>query len=615
MGKQVDLADSDGAPLVTKDYLAQRQAAALAGRVYNPIFGFATVDHVGGGRKYPYDPYYGEFSPRLALAWNPKFEHGILGKLLGPGRTVIRGGYSRIYGRMNGSPLVTASILGVGLMQPVQCIGASKPLQCLGTNGVDPTTAFRIGTDGMVAPLAAVGQTLQEPYYPGVGSNAAAGDTQLIDPKMRPNRSDQFTLSLQRAVGSHIFEAGYIGRIIRHERQEINLDAVPFMTTLNGQCFASAFANLYTQLSTGAAVQAQPFFEGAMGGSASAYCNKSASCTAALAANLRSSILSTQVYNLWASLNSTPSWTVGRTMLSSAPSQASSAYVFTDLAWGNYNALFVTWTVRDWHGPDHAIELYVGPGAGHRHSKPERQQLHCSQSLGHPLSGPNSFDVKFLYNLMMVYEPRYFSGRKGIFAHLLGGWSIAPLFTAQSGSPLNVAISGGPNTDCQSFGAQNCSSGKSYENAVALVPYSGGNSAHYKVAVTSGPGSTGNPAIGGSGMNLFTDPSQVYSGFRRPVLGIDTSGGGFSVLRGLPSWNPDATISKDFSVRERFGATLIFQFTNILNHFQPPDPTLSIDSPTTWLSSALNSPPLGRGSSSLACACIFSRKKEEEAAD
>ena len=46
-------------PVVTADYMAQRQKAALAGSVYNPILGFSTVNNIGAGSKYPYDPFYG----------------------------------------------------------------------------------------------------------------------------------------------------------------------------------------------------------------------------------------------------------------------------------------------------------------------------------------------------------------------------------------------------------------------------------------------------------------------------------------------------------------------------------------------------------------------------
>src|SRR5215831_18714335 len=84
----------------------------------------------------------------------------ILGSIFSHGQTVIRGGYSRIYGRLNGVPLVLTPLLGTGLLQPVSCIGASRTGQCLGNGGVDPTTAFRIGADGMTAPLPSISQTL-----------------------------------------------------------------------------------------------------------------------------------------------------------------------------------------------------------------------------------------------------------------------------------------------------------------------------------------------------------------------------------------------------------------------------------------------------------------------
>ena len=50
--------------------------------------------------------------------------------------------------------------------------------------------------------------------------------------------------------------------------------------------------------------------------------------------------------------------------------------------------------------------------------------------------GPQSFDIKFIYNLSMYYTLPFFKGQKGVLGHLLGGWTIAPLFTAQSGGAI-----------------------------------------------------------------------------------------------------------------------------------------------------------------------------------
>jgi hypothetical protein len=167
-GRQVLLTYQDGSPVVTADYMAQRQKAALAGSAYNPILGFSTVNNVGAGRKYPYDPFYGGFAPRFSIAWNPKYNDGVLGKLLGNNATVLRAGYGRLYGRQNGVIQILTPLLAPGLLQAVSCTGVSRTGQCLGNNGVDPGTAFRVGPDGLFLPAARGFPPCLSQYLPGV---------------------------------------------------------------------------------------------------------------------------------------------------------------------------------------------------------------------------------------------------------------------------------------------------------------------------------------------------------------------------------------------------------------------------------------------------------------
>jgi hypothetical protein len=594
-GKQVGLTDQSGTPIVLTDFLAEKQKAALAGQVYDPTVGFATIRNMSPSLKYPFDPFYGGLSPRIAAAWNPSFDSGLLGSVFGHGKTVIRGGYSRIYGRLNGVGLVLVPLLGTGLLQPVSCIGASATGQCLGNGGVDPITAFRIGADGLTAPLPTASPTLPQPYLPGVNGSAAAGDGSELDPHLKPNHSDEFNFTVQRALSEKlVIEAGYIGRRIRDEFQEINIDAVPYMTTLGGQSFANAYANLYQQLAGGATVPSpQPFFEAALGGANSTYCVNFASCTAAVAANLNSSknplISTTQVYRLWNALSAVPSWRLGRTLLSSPAigggplaSQLSSLEYITSLGWGNYNAAFLSFNAKNWHGvttrSNFTWSRAMGTGS--------LQQSTSSSTVVDPWNlhasyGPQPFDIRFVFSQLMVYQSPLFRSQRGVAGRLLGGWSISPLFTAQSGAPLQVNVSTGSNSDAQAFGEIYGNNNRAYENAVLTGPYTGGNSAHYNVS-SSGAGVNGNPSKGGSGINLFADPNATYALFRRPILGLDTTGGGAGVLRGLPSWSLDATVSKEIRATERLGATFIIQITNVLNHFQPENPTLNIDQPQTW---------------------------------
>ena len=165
-GNQPMVVDRDGNNFASADYLALREKAALAGTVYQPILGFSTVRNVGAGRKYPFDPFYAGFSPRVSAAWNP---------VSGLASTVFRGGYARIFGRINGINIVQVPLQGTGIGQAVACIGANSSGQCLGSSGVDPTTAFRIGTDGMSAPLPASIKVLAQPYFPGHRRQRAVG--------------------------------------------------------------------------------------------------------------------------------------------------------------------------------------------------------------------------------------------------------------------------------------------------------------------------------------------------------------------------------------------------------------------------------------------------------
>jgi hypothetical protein len=158
-----------------------------------------------------------------------------------------------------------------------------------------------------------------------------------------------------------------------------------------------------------------------------------------------------------------------------------------------------------------------------------------------------------------------------------GGWTIAPLFTAQSGQPLEISVGTGSNINAQAFGEVYGNNNSAlYENAVAIAPFTGGNSAHNNVAPCNGAGTSGNSVL-----NMFASPCTVYNEFRPPVLGIDTNTSGAGVIRNFPTCNLDATLPKDFRASERVGATLTFQFVNLLNHFQPAlstaaTPTLNI---------------------------------------
>jgi hypothetical protein len=603
-GKQVELVDAANQLISTEAYIKSRETAALQGQVYNPTVGFTLVTNAAGGRKYPYNPFYGSFSPRIAAAWNPNFDQGILGKAFGHGKSVIRGGYSRIYGRLNGVDLVLVPLLGTGLIQAVQCFAPYSPAADMGSCGPDGTTdprnVFRIGPtargwDGLAAPIPAASQTLPQPDFPGVNA-IAAGAGEALDPNFRPNASDQFNLTMQRQLSSKmVVEVGYIGRRITHEFLPVNINAVPYMMTLGGQRFDKAYAALVMQYCGGNvglagggcagmapnSVTPQPFFEAALSGTG--YCTGFRSCTAAVAANegnAGTGTLSTQsVWSLWSNLDN-GGFNFPRTMMNTplpgrfgAVGQLTSGVgVNTSIGYGNYNALFASFKMADWHGLTMQSNFTWGKALGTAATVQATSQFTATDpyniSRGY---GPQSWDRKFTYNLFFVYEPPFYKGQQGAIGHVLGGWTLAPILTIGSGLPLMVSPSSngaGVYGGGQSFGEGEGSDFGSFENAILICPNTFGNS-----RIRNVPGSNG---VGDSafGDNIFKDPFAALNCFRNPILGLDDghNGGAGSTLRGLPYWNVDLAMLKNIRVNERFSAELGVTFTNVLNHPTLLDP-------------------------------------------
>jgi len=590
-GKQIELVDSTGTPISINSYLSQRASAAYQGSVFDPIVGFTGIKTVSNAStKYPYNPFYGGVSPRVSFAYSPSAD-GFMSKIFGHNQTVIRGGYGRIYGRLNGVDQVLIPLLGTGLGQAVSCFAAATNT-CAGASGLTPATAFRIGTNGLVAPLPAVSQTLPQPYFPGTNGYASAGSGSVLDPNFRPSSTDNYQFSIQRELKKNlILEVGYIGRKINHEWQQVDLDAVPTMTTLNGESFARAYANLYQSISscTSAAScatpAAQPFFEAALGGAGSAFCSGYASCTAAIAKNssMYNELKNTQVYDLWALLNKQNGWSLGRTMPSSATSTSAAGQlsgIFADgsFGYGNYNAGYISLTSSNFHGATFHSNFTYGRALGTGNQTQATSSYSVVDPFNiHAMYGPQYFDYKVVYSLTMLYQDPFFKSQKGILGKALGGWTVAPIFTARSGAPLAVSnLNGG----AESFGEIGGTGvGSTEDFAVLASKFTGGNSANYNQVVATGAtaGTTGN-----SGINMFQNPGQVFTQFRNCILGVDTNCGSTGTIRGMGTWNLDATLSKDFSWRERIGATLLFQFTNVLNHVQLADPSLSLASPQTF---------------------------------
>jgi hypothetical protein len=223
--------------------------------------------------------------------------------------------------------------------------------------------------------------------------------------------------------------------------------------------------------------------------------------------------------------------------------------------YGNYNAGFASLKMADWKGltlqSNFTYSKALGTGAlvqatgGYTPDDPF--------NLG-TMYGDQTFNRKFVYNFFFVYQPPFFKGQSGLLGHALGGWTFSTVFSAGSGAPVELFTSTG---DGQEYGAGDNANYFGNEN---IVPVASATSGHRY------------DQPGGQFPNLFKAGPAAVNDFRNPILGLDNKDCGFGCIPGLPYWNMDLSVRKNFRVAEGISLELQGVFANVFNHDQFLDP-------------------------------------------
>jgi hypothetical protein len=385
-------------------------------------------------------------------------------------------------------------------------------------------------------------------------------------------------------------EVGYIGRRITHEYQPVNINAVPYMMTLGGQSFDKAYAAVehalacdvsYNACGAGgvpATITPQPFFEAALANTG--YCTGFASCTAAVTSKEFNRFVGQDVWTLWSRLDkggigggpggtTVPGFNFARSMLNSPLNNSafgkngqlsSGVGVNASIGHGNYNGAFVSLKLTNWHNitlqQNLTFSKALGTGAF--------VQATSEYTPNDPFNidnmyGVQAFDRKYVYNVYALIDDPYYKSQQGFIGHILGGWTLAPIFAYGSGAPVYCNT----NTDAQSFGAGDGSNFFDNEQCIFTGAHPYGSSLHSNA--------------GAGAFNIFADPAGLFAATRNPILGLDRGTGGVGAIRGLPYWNVDARVTKNIKIWERVNAEFQFVVTNLFNHpvFYNPslDPT------------------------------------------
>ena len=551
-----------GKPTIGSEYLAARRALALQGKIFNPQFDFVPIRQTG--RKYPYDPDWRNFAPRVAVAWNPSATEGFFGKIFGDRKTVIRTGYARTYDRINGVGIVMIPALGIGFGNSVRCqgpTGSGAAVACSGAS--NPTNAFRIGTDGTSIPIPSLAK-LTPPLIPGknripAGNSPYEGLDFRIDPNRKVGYSHSVDLTIQRELpGNMLLEVGYVARYAKRLYQGYFLNQVPYMFTLGGQSFASAFSGVANALRNDQPVPTQPFYETLFGGKGSAYCRDKIgvpiTCTAAVVNKEGGNFPEANVYDFWADISSFLPGGAG----GADTNQVQDNYWIGSDGHSNYNAGFVTLRKRTSRGLAFDIN-YTYSHAFDQLGQNQESLNEASDAFNLDRDyGSAQFDRRHALNALVTYDLPFGQGHKWSsgkgWDKVVGGWNVAAVYVIASGLPLDV-IDG---NSCEEYGQ-----GPTFGNCSGYIPIS---TRFYKASINDG--NAGSGGIGTSSkfkVNGFADPASVFNNFRTPDILLD-SHAGRAFIRGLTRWNVDIGISKTTKITERISTRFDIQMANAFNH-------------------------------------------------
>jgi hypothetical protein len=569
---------ANGQEIAPIPFLNERIAAASQGQIYNPQIAYLPVN---SGHLPLYKIDRTNLAPRAGLAWHLSFNTWLLRALFGSNQSVLRLGAGIYYDRTNTVQDVTLPMLGGGFGQVIaaqgplcNASGAPGP-SCTASSLANPAlSSFRVGQDGQIPiPGATQASNRVVPSTP-LGEVLSFAD----DPDFKTGRSYEEDLTIQRQFGpTTILEAAAVVRMGRDLPESVNLDQAPYFMfdPSSGQTFAQAYEAVARELRNGQPVTPQPWFEDlAPKIVGTAACPAAAtSSTACLATRNTAAFLNGLVSSLF---NAVDTFRATEGLPAIVNQQTEIQEMRTYEGRSNYQGFMVT--LRKQMSSTLSFQL------NYTRSKALDNGILNQGSASYYGNGfyPNSsyglspFDEKNVITADFVYALPFGQGHRFHFRSKLDqairGWSMSGIFTRHSGLPLTVAES------TQAWG-NGLALGP---NTAAITPLAPLTELNPAVLGSGNIASNGNPATGGTGMNIFSDPVTTYNDTAPINLSTNGRDGSANALLGLPYWNLDYELRKQTPIGERLKGDFSVEFFNLLNHPNFSTPSLSLTSPESF---------------------------------
>ena len=557
----------------------------------NPV---ATIGH------HPYKPDYLNFAPNLGFSWNPTADSGLLGKLVGTHKTVIRGGYSMSY--YDEGTQMFAQNLGNN-------IGKTASQTLIPGQSVLP--AFTTLSDVVASPLTPAAFTGIAPYSP-VDIQANNTFSSLFY-GMKPTLVAPYTINwnfgIQRELArGTVLEVRYVGNQGHRSWRTSNLNEVNIFENGFLKEFQNAQNNLTINQANGKGATFQnnglagqvnlPIFDAAFGprgtvpaiAAASGYTNPTfvTNLQTGAAGALANSLATNQNYvcrmfgssfspctqtriqpSATQQYNAPGNYPINFFLLN--PFDAGTLSYVDDSGWSSYNGLQVQLRKQFSHGLTWTTNYTFSKGLTNLPADSSIQNADYftwrNQSLDRR---PSLFDQKHVLQTFGTYDLPIGKGKKlainnRILDSLFGGWTTSSIIQFGTGFPTQ--LTGGFNTfNNQASGVQ-LAPGVTLDQIASMF--------HGQPLQRVNQTGNSNPLLARSGATDLTRLAVPLSlvgpdGRANPqFLTYNTTPGSLGQILYIYSKNNfswDAALTKAFKITERAKFAIFASASNILNH-------------------------------------------------
>ena len=565
--------------------------------VLDPNGAFQFIGGNAGKEGLFYKPDRNNFAPALGFAWAPRYEKGIWGKLLGNGKTVIRGGFRMDY--VN-DELVRA---------PDNALANNTGLQ-LTSNALNPLTGTS-SLNGRVSSLPVIPVPTyvdNRTYLLNNQQGALQAAAFVVDPLIQVPRTTEYSFGIQRELGwNTVIEARYVGSRSSNMFRVLDYNQVDIRNNGFADDFKRAVNNCRAQGATLTGT-GDPLFR----------------CTnAAYNPAIAGSVPLTVFPNLGGGglLNNA---TILSQIQGGVPADLAVTYIINALtgtvkfnpnpnifvadvlfngAFFRYNSFQVELRRRMSHGLwlnanyTFSKELTNGQGTAQGRVEPFLDNAQPNLDVSRAdYDQAQVFNLSTIYELPFGKEKRFFNTNKGWVDRLVGGWQVTSIIRWSTGAPITLVDARGTLNRAGRSGRQTAltSLTKDQINALAGVFRTPNGIFFINPTVANrnpdgsiGSGQTGRLANGWAtsfgNQVFFNDDPGTTSGLER------------AFLNGPTTFNLDSSIIKNIQINERMRIQLRGEFFNILNHTQFGTPAggqfVSINSSTSYQITGLANSP------------------------